>query len=916
LLGREAEVRALRVALGDLTGRGSGGIFVVLAEAGGGKTSLLDVLRPQVIAAGLPLVAVDCLDEAAAPALWPWLLALRALQASHPGSDLADVIGRLDAPASQPGARFRDIHDAGVALSARAPAVVFVDDLQWADPDSMALAESVARASRSSPLLVVAAMRTPAETSATGQALLGRLLRLGGRRMELAPLELGHVMQALGDAGIPAYRAGAVLSATAGNPLFVTEVVRSLASAGAGSPAVPASVTALVQAELGRLPSATRDLLQLAAAAGQECGQSLLAAAAAEPSARAPAVVEAMVATGFVRRDGDSVRFRHALVRDAVLTATPAATLQALHTRLAHAAQEAGLDPGRARRLAAYHGCLGDAASVPSAASDAGAIAGEARAGSRFAEAATFARLALGAGARLGMSDDERLRLLIIAGEADTMVGDLAAGESSLLAAAGIARAWSDWEALAAIALAFARGREAANRDEPATEALVREALAAVPHDAHAARSRLLSRLSWLALSGGRWRERMQLAEEALHHARLSEDTGALMEALSALCWAEGAPGLGPSRRRHAEELARLAARSDDPDQRFTAAFWGVMVGLTDGDIALVRSAVARYASEVDRNPIPYHTWYLPLFRVTLAIIEGRLADAAGIVADVDPLLLPQAELATLFWYQARIDLAHLQGDHEAALHNLGSMEPHFRWAPFWSALEASARALAGDEAPARAALGRFIASLPSLQEDEDFVPELAVAGQAAIILADTGAASSLLPRLAPYESLWVHAGNGACCRGPVAGVLSGLARLVGDASESLRLDRLAREAVAAQAAPGMAFWLDIAPGRPGEAAATHANLAGLTAREVEVLRLVATGASNREVADALVLSVRTVHRHVENIFLKLGVNTRSAATLWASTHGLASQDGYGRAREMGISTDASQAAPGASYLQ
>lgn len=61
----------------------------------------------------------------------------------------------------------------------------------------------------------------------------------------------------------------------------------------------------------------------------------------------------------------------------------------------------------------------------------------------------------------------------------------------------------------------------------------------------------------------------------------------------------------------------------------------------------------------------------------------------------------------------------------------------------------------------------------------------------------------------------------------------------------------------------------------------------GLTPREVEVLQLVATGATNREVADILVISEKTVARHVSNMFTKLGVGSRAAATAWAYEHDL-----------------------------
>ena len=56
----------------------------------------------------------------------------------------------------------------------------------------------------------------------------------------------------------------------------------------------------------------------------------------------------------------------------------------------------------------------------------------------------------------------------------------------------------------------------------------------------------------------------------------------------------------------------------------------------------------------------------------------------------------------------------------------------------------------------------------------------------------------------------------------------------------------------------------------------------GLTAREVEVLRLVAAGSSNQEIADALVISERTVNSHLVHIFNKLGVNSRAAAAAFA----------------------------------
>jgi DNA-binding NarL/FixJ family response regulator len=61
----------------------------------------------------------------------------------------------------------------------------------------------------------------------------------------------------------------------------------------------------------------------------------------------------------------------------------------------------------------------------------------------------------------------------------------------------------------------------------------------------------------------------------------------------------------------------------------------------------------------------------------------------------------------------------------------------------------------------------------------------------------------------------------------------------------------------------------------------------GLSSRELEVLRLLATGRTNRAIADELVLAVRTVDRHVSNVYAKLGVSSRAGATAYAYEHDL-----------------------------
>jgi DNA-binding CsgD family transcriptional regulator len=103
--------------------------------------------------------------------------------------------------------------------------------------------------------------------------------------------------------------------------------------------------------------------------------------------------------------------------------------------------------------------------------------------------------------------------------------------------------------------------------------------------------------------------------------------------------------------------------------------------------------------------------------------------------------------------------------------------------------------------------------------------------------------------------------------------------------------DAATRERAAARACferLGAAVDLAALDAEPASGSATEVPATNLSARELEVLRLVAQGKTNRAIADELFLSEKTVARHVSNIFTKLGVSSRSAATAHAFAHGLA----------------------------
>jgi DNA-binding CsgD family transcriptional regulator len=123
----------------------------------------------------------------------------------------------------------------------------------------------------------------------------------------------------------------------------------------------------------------------------------------------------------------------------------------------------------------------------------------------------------------------------------------------------------------------------------------------------------------------------------------------------------------------------------------------------------------------------------------------------------------------------------------------------------------------------------------------------------------------------------------GAPCESARARVLVGQAcAALGDRDTAAMEMEAARETFAKLGAALDLARVDSLMRRPG-----NRDAHGLTAREVQILRALATGKSNREIAAALVISDHTVRRHVQNIFAKLGVSSRAAATAFAFRHDL-----------------------------
>jgi DNA-binding CsgD family transcriptional regulator len=181
----------------------------------------------------------------------------------------------------------------------------------------------------------------------------------------------------------------------------------------------------------------------------------------------------------------------------------------------------------------------------------------------------------------------------------------------------------------------------------------------------------------------------------------------------------------------------------------------------------------------------------------------------------------------------------------------------------------------AGDSAAARAAADELEEIAAGFRSP--MLRALGSGARGAVLLADGDARAAVAPLReslgawreigAPYESARVRMLIAAACR-----------ELGDDDSARMELDAARAALERLGAAPDLAR-IDAMLGK--------AETGGLSEREVEVLRLIARGKTNRAIADELVISEKTVARHVSNIFAKLGLSSRSAATAYAYEHGL-----------------------------
>ena len=334
LIEREAELALLCGRISALRGAHASGAAVLLsAEAGGGKTSLL----------------AEAARRAGSDIEWLWG-ACEPLLSPPPLGALIDLLDRLPpslAAAVRAGHQTPEVLAGVLALlrERRTPAVLVIDDVQWADGATLDLLRYLGRRIEGTRALLVLGLRDGALGS--DHALFGVFAGLPARnciRMPLAPLSPDGVAELARRAGRSAC---GVHAATQGNPFYVTELLAS------GAHGLPASVRDAVLARAAPLSPEARDVLELASVAPAQIEIAVLDAVVDD----AHADIAPCIAAGLLQLDGDVLRFRHELARRAIEATLPAGRAAALHAavfdalsvrgapavRLVHHAAQAGL---------------------------------------------------------------------------------------------------------------------------------------------------------------------------------------------------------------------------------------------------------------------------------------------------------------------------------------------------------------------------------------------------------------------------------------------------------------------------------------------------------------------------------------------------------------------------------------------
>jgi DNA-binding CsgD family transcriptional regulator/tetratricopeptide (TPR) repeat protein len=844
-------------ALGEQAVAGRGALVFLGGEAGVGKTSLSAALADRASAL-LTVRRGGCDNVTTADALGPLIDAVPELTSVI--EDEAEVN------------RLRLFRRLSAELTAK-PTLLLLEDVHWADEATLEILRFLGRRIETMPLLVVATYR---EDEVVGghplTVVLGDLATAPGvRRMQLGPLTEAGVARLIEAAGSP-LDAGEVHRSTGGNAFYVSEVLAT------GDQRLPATVRDAVLARASRLSPGARQVLAAAAVVGQRAELGLLVAVSGQPAA----AVDECVRRGMLVGTGQAWAFRHELARLAIeQTLTPTALVD-LHAAALRALQV--LDGGNDRRLAHHAAGSQNQACVllhaPRAATRA------ARLGAHR-EAAEQYRLAL----RFTDSDDlaSRAHLFAALSYECYLTDQLAEAYATRQAAMELSVERRDWAEVGAAQrwlsrLSWFLGNNAESRRYAGLAVATLEPLGdglelAMAYSNQSQLEMLSGDLAGAVSWGNRAIELARRLGEQLPEIHALNNIGAAMGRYGDAL--EGAHRLARSldlalaadAHEHAARaytnlgsLALSHRRLAEADRHLRAGIvHSTERGLDSWRLymsALLASSLAEQGRYQDADEVVRQVLckpkLAPTTRILVTVLAGQLAARRG--EDATPLLAEARELATPTGESqrlvpvavARAEAAWLAGRTETIVAEIdGAWAEAVRHPCPWDLGELSWWLSVGGER-----------RQPPVRVAEPFSLMLDGHWQAA--------ADEWLSLGCP---LWAALALSALPELTAARQALELVEAIGAPAtrQALLRDRHAR---------GLSV-------PRGPRAASRANPSGLTRREIDVLRLLAGGLSNAEVADQLFLSEKTVGHHVSSVLHKLGEPTRSRAVATAIRQGI-----------------------------
>jgi DNA-binding CsgD family transcriptional regulator/tetratricopeptide (TPR) repeat protein len=749
-----------------------------------------------------------------------------------------------------------------------APHLLVVEDVHWADDATLDLLGYLGRRVDATCSLVIATYRDDEVGPRHPlRGVLGELLTSGAVRLAIERLSL----EAVGTLAAGSGRDPRELHRrTGGNPFFVTEV---LAAAG---DVLPPTLRDVVLARASRLTEPGRRALEAAAVLGSRFPKALLNEMDVDDDA-----FEECLAVGGLVRDGGAVAFRHELARDAILATLPPAREAFLHGRALAARRRGAADPDSLATLAHHAEGAGDGSAVlefaPRAARRAAALRSHREAAAQYERALRFSG-SLTPPERAALYEARSYECYLTSQSAEAF----AARERALeiwrdvgdAAKVGESHRW-----LSRLSWFLGRNDDAERHARQSLAAL--EALPPGPPLGWA-----YANLAQLRVLAGRAAEAQDWGTRAIALAQRLGEREILCHALNSVGLARWDRESDDAGRLLLEQSLALALEMQQEDQVSRA-----YTNLASRSLALLKFPAARrlleaghaYAAEHD---LESYRVYLLGWVALCDFWEGRWADAEALADEMlrHPRLTPPGRvqpLVVLGRIRTRRGDAgawEVLDEARALAAETGELQ---RLCPV-AAARGEAAWLAGDLARARDEVGPTFER--TLERDHLSVGELG------FWLWRAGGLREIPARAAAPWRLQVHGEARAAADawraiGAPYETATALADL--DDEDALRsaLDTF-EELGAAPMADRVRRRLrtrGIRNLRARPRSSTRANPSGLTARELEVLRLVADGLRNPEIAQRLFVSARTVDHHVSSLLGKLGARSRSEAAARAA---------------------------------